>query len=219
MFQTVILSCPTLKGELQAALAEASSKAAVYFLPRRLHSDPEELREYIQNMIDSFYNVRRIVLCVSGCGGGTAGLRATSAELISPRTRDCLDILLSGRGLKSLKRDISGVYYTESWMEYSKKTDIDLERLTEKMGRGPAEEYLKRLYKNCGDFYIIDTGCYDVKKVRDYVAPLAEILERKVVLLPGGYGVLKKIAREDFDEDFKVVPKGGEMPRSFAGVG
>lgn len=209
--KNVILSCPTLKGELKAALSAASSEAVVYFLPQRLHSDPKELHAYLQDMIDRFYNVDRIVLCVSGCGGGTAGLRATSAELVVPRTRDCLDVLLSGDSLASLQRDISGVYFTESWMEYSRQTDIDLDRLTRKMGREAAEDFLRGLYKTCNRFYIIDTGCYDVRAVQDYIAPLVEILHGTVTMLNGECGVLHKIARAQFDGDFVVVPKGGAV--------
>ena len=66
MPKTVILSCPTLMGELKAALAAASSEAVVYFIPRQLHRVPKKLHEYLQDMIDHFYNVDQIVLCVSG---------------------------------------------------------------------------------------------------------------------------------------------------------
>ncbi|MBQ8698050.1 MAG: DUF1638 domain-containing protein [Schwartzia sp.] len=213
MPKTVILSCPTLRGELTAALAEASSEAVAYFLPRRLHSDPKELHAYTQDMIDHFYNADRIVLCVSGCGGGTVGLRASSAELVVPRTRDCLDILLSGDSLASLERDISGVYFTESWMEFSKASDIDLDKLTAKMGREAAEDFLRRLYKTFNKFYIIDTGCYDLQAVKDYIAPLVEILSGTITFLHGPCGILHKIAREAFDGDFAVIPKGGEVPK------
>ena len=92
----VILSCPTLKKEIQHILAEHKLDTPVYFLPRRLHADPKELAEYLQNTIDSFDNVDRILICVSGCGGGTAKLKARAAELVIPKTRDCLDLLLSG---------------------------------------------------------------------------------------------------------------------------
>ena len=189
MTKTVILSCPTLMGELKAALAAASSDAVAYFIPRRLHSAPKELHEYLQDMIDHFYNVDKIVLCVSGCGGGTAGLRASSAELIVPRTRDCLDVLLSGESLASLERDISGVYFTESWMECTKESEIDLDKLTEKMGREGAEQFLRRLYKTCNKFYIIDTGCYNVRAVEEYVKPLVEILSGTMTMLHGEYGI------------------------------
>ncbi len=212
MPKTVILSCPTLMRELKAALATAASEAVVYFIPRELHSVPKKLHEYLQDMINHFYNVDQIVLCVSGCGGGTAGLRAASSKLIVPRTRDCLDILLSGESLDALQRDISGVFFTESWMECTKESEIDLDRLAEKMGREKAENFLRRLYKTCNKFYIIDTGCYNVRAVEEYVAPLVEILSGTMTILHGECGVLHKIAEGRFDEDFVVVPPGGNVP-------
>ena len=47
MKKTVILACPTLKGELQTILSEEASEAVVYFLPRGLHSDPKKLHSYV----------------------------------------------------------------------------------------------------------------------------------------------------------------------------
>ena len=38
----VILSCPTLKKEIQHILGEHKLDTPVYFLPRRLHADPKE---------------------------------------------------------------------------------------------------------------------------------------------------------------------------------
>ena len=210
--KTIILACPTLRQELQKALSLHASCSSVYFLPRQLHSDPKELHRYLQDTIDRLYNVERIVLCVSRCGGGTANLKATSAELVLPRTRDCLDILLSGSSLDALERDLHGIYFTASWMEFSKESEIDLERLTEKMGRPAAEEYLRSLYKSFHNFYIIDTGCYDVQEVRDYIAPLVRILDGRIAVLKGEFCILHKIAIGNFDDDFIRIPCGGVVP-------
>ena len=97
-------------------------------------------------------------------------------------------------------------------MEYSRESEIDLDRLVGKMGKEPAEDFLRNLYKTCNKFYIIDTGCYDVKKVDDYVAPLVKVLSGTVTMLKGKCGILRKIAGERFDEDFVVIPKGSEIP-------
>ncbi len=142
MTNTLILACPTLGYELERSLQEQNTKAKVEYLPQRLHSEPEKMHEYLQSKIDSLQNVDRVVLCVSSCGGSTAGLLASTAEIVVPRTRDCLDILLSGDSLASLERDLGGVFFTKGWMDYSKQTDIDLDRLTEKLGKEEAEAYL-----------------------------------------------------------------------------
>ena len=212
MSKTVILSCPTLKRELMSIMEAHHSDAVVHFMPRTLHSDPAKLHKYVQNAIDNLWNVDRIVVCASRCGGGTANLKATTAPLVLPRTRDCLDILLSGTGLDSLHRDIGGIYYTESWMEFSKNSSINLDTLIEKKGKKEAEDFIRRLYRTLNKFYIIDTGCYDIKEVEDYIAPLVKILDGTVTVLKGGCGILHKMATEKFDDDFVIIPKGETVP-------
>lgn len=207
--KSIILSCPTLKGEILATLSEHNADVPVFFLPKELHRDPKYLHEYVQKTIDNLQNVDRIYLCTTGCGGGTIGLKATTAELVIPRTRDCLDILLSGDDLqRDDRRNIRGIYYTGSWMEYSKETDIDYEKLVAKMGQASAKEFLRNLYKTFNEFYIIDTGCYDVAEVEAYVAPLVRVLDGTVEVIKGECKVLHKMVTHQIDKDFLVVPKG-----------
>lgn len=213
MDDTVILACPTLRYELERALQESSAGFRVEYLPQRLHSEPEKMHEHLQERIDGLQEAQRVVLCVSNCGGSTAGVLASSVELILPRTRDCLDILLSGDSLASLERDIGGVYFTRGWMDFSRQSEIDLDRLTAKQGRAEAEAYLYELYSTCNKFYIIDTGCYDVDEVKDYVAPLVKLVGGTLSIQKGTYGILRKIAKGQFDEDFMVVPAGGRVDK------
>ena len=207
--KSVILSCPTLRGELLAALAAHKADIPVHFMPYKLHNDVKFLHEYVQNMIDSFANVDRIYICTTGCGGGTIGLKATTAELVLPRTRDCLDILLSGDDLKrDDRRDLHGIYYTASWMDFGKNSEIDPEKLIAKRGQEEAEAFLRKLYNGFKDFYIIDTGCYDVEEVREYASTLMNILGTEIKVVKGEYKVLHKMVTHQIDKDFVIVPKG-----------
>ena len=43
----VILSCPTLKKEILHLIDELNLDTPVYFLPKRLHSNPQELAEVL----------------------------------------------------------------------------------------------------------------------------------------------------------------------------
>lgn len=207
--KSIILSCPTLRGELLAALDAQNADIPVHFMPYELHGDIKYLHEYVQKMIDSLGNVDRIYICTTGCGGGTIGLKATTAELVLPRTRDCLDILLSGDDLKrDDRRNLRGIYYTASWMDFSKNSEIDVEKLIAKCGQEEAEAFLRKLYNGFKDFYIIDTGCYDVEEVRNYLAPLMKILGTEIKELKGEYKILHKMVTHQVDQDFVIVPKG-----------
>ncbi len=210
--QTLILSCPTLKKELLRALADAGAATPVHFMPQRLHSSPKELHEYVQTMIDSMANVERIVICASGCGGGTLGLKASTAELVLPKTRDCIDILLAGESLQNIYRPKHGIFMTESWAEFNKNSSLDLDKQIAAKGREEAEAWLKKIFKGFENFYIIDTGAYDTKPVEEYLTPLVNVLGGTLTKIKGEYGILRKIAAENFDDDFWIVPKGASLP-------
>ena len=205
----VILSCPTLKKEIQHILAEHKLDTPVYFLPRRLHADPKELAEYLQNTIDSFDNVDRILICVSGCGGGTAKLRATTAELVIPKTRDCLDLLLSGNDVKSINRAPNGIFMTESWWATMKEGELNLEKQIAAKGKEAGEAWLRQIFKGFEHFYIIDTGVYDVEAVAKEMQPLIDVLEGTVEVVPGRCGLLRKLITGGIDENFRVIAKEG----------
>ena len=204
----IILSCPTLENELCSLLPDLGSDYQVIFLPSHLHSSPRDLREYLQKVIDQQQEADQILICVSGCGGGTSGLRATTAELVIPKTRDCVDILLSQDSTTSIPRAANGMFLTESWMGFFKESSLDYQTMVNKLGRERAEERLRAIYNGFNHFYIIDTGTYDLTPVREYIQPLVELLDGTLEVIPGGYGILKKLVSGQIDENFQVVPKG-----------
>ncbi len=206
----ILISCPTLKKEIMHLIAEYKLDIPVYFLPARLHDDPKELAEYLQNTIDSFGNVDRILICVSGCGGGTARLKATAAELVIPKTRDCVDILLSQSGVKSIKRTPNGIFMTESWLDFMRGGSLNLEKQIAEKGEEKGKAYLRKMFKGFEHFYIVDTGVYDTQAVIDELRPLVEVLDGTIETVPGGCGILRKLLTGDIDENFRVVPPEAE---------
>lgn len=208
MEKCIIISCRTLENELMTVIRQTKYHYPVYFLPLGLHSDPNKLREYIQNLIDSLGNVDKILLCVSGCGGGTKGLRATTADLVIPKTADCIDILLSRRDAESIHRDPRGVFMTQSWIDASRNSVLDFEYMVRTRGREQAVTAARKLYAGYEHFYIIDTGAYDVSAVRMYLAPLIEAINGTVDVIPGKYQVLQDLLSGNWDESFQFVPKG-----------
>lgn len=211
---TIILSCPTLKGELLAALKQANNNSTVYFLPKELHSSPDKLREYLQDFIDRLYNVDRVVICTSGCGGGTTGLVASTAELVIPKTRDCVDILLSEEdALKDVRK--RRVYMTKSWYDYHQESSLNLDKLIAAKGKEEAENFIRSLYKGFEEFYIVDTGTYDIQEIMDGLQPFIKVLNGKFTIVKGSYALLHQIAEENYIGRFLTVPKGGTVPPKF----
>lgn len=208
MDKSVIISCRTLEKEVMAVIEETGCNYPVYFLPLGLHSDPKKLREYIQNLIDSFGNVDRVLLCVSGCGGGTRELCASTADLIIPKTSDCIDVLLSKRDGNCAQRDANGIFMTKSWIDASKGSVLDFEYMVQIHGKEQATAAVKKMYKGYEHFYIIDTGTYDVGEIKNYLAPLIEAIDGTVEIIPGEYHILRDLISGNWERLFQVVPKG-----------
>ncbi|MGM9661386.1 MAG: DUF1638 domain-containing protein [Faecousia sp.] len=204
----MILSCPTLKKELMRLLCDHHLEYPVYFLPSKLHSSPSQLHEYLQAFIDEQQDVDQILICVSGCGGGTSRLKATTAELVIPKTRDCVDILLSQDSVPDIHRAADGIFLTDSWMEFFRESSLDYQSMVNACGQSRAEERLKTIYQGFEHFYIIDTGTYALTPVKEYIQPLVTLLGGTLEIVPGKCGILKKLVTGIFDDDFQIVPKG-----------
>lgn len=216
MTKKVVYSCQSLKNELLLTAKEIGFEGEIHFLDVSLHSNPQKMHQVLQQHIDENTNAEEILICVSGCGKSTLGLKATTADLFIPRTMDCIDILLSGTGIE---RPQGAIFMTKSWMEFSKASTICHEKMIKEKGFDAAAEILRKLYKGFTDFYIIDTGTYDIKAVEEYITPLVKILDGNIKYLPGKYGVLKKLLGGNYDHDVIHIPKGGCVDISeFAGL-
>lgn len=213
--KTLILSCPTLKGELESALRQHGSQTKVTYLPATLHGEMEKIRPTLQKIIDGNQEFDRIVILLSGCGGSTAGIKATTAEVIIPKTHDCLDILLSKRDTCEVEsRDPVGIYMTGSWYEYHMKTLLNADKMIADLGYEAAAQKLRGIFGTFNKFYIIDTGVFDVDYVKRGLASLLKILDGTLTIVPGEFGILHRVAADEFNPNyFHIVPKGGTVPQ------
>ena len=157
MKKRVIYSCITLQKELENTIKKIGFEGKVNYLNVALHSDPQKMHETLQGIIDANTEAEEIIICVSGCGKATCDLHATTCSLAVPRTMDCIDVLLTGSGIK---RPDGAIFITKSWMNFMKNSSIDYTKLVKERGQEEADAFLKQLYKGFTDFYIIDTVPY-----------------------------------------------------------
>lgn len=208
MSNKVVISCRTLEREIQAAMKETGSSYLVYFLPSRLHTAPQEMAVELQKIIDGLENVDQVLLCVSGCGGSTKDLKATTADIIIPKTRDCIDILLTKTTTGEIDRDKNGIFFTDNWLDFFQKSPMAFDKLVKELGREKAVERFRQIYKGFEHFYIVDTGAYDIEPVKAHLKPLIEILGGELTIVKGRYEVLRKMFAGKIDDDFRVIRKG-----------
>lgn len=215
-----IYSCITIQKELEMTAQKLGCKDKITFLSPELHSSPQKMNEALQKIIDDNGSDQtpadEIIICVSGCGKATCNLTASSCNIVVPRTMDCIDILLSG---SNSPRPKGAIFLTAGWMNFMQASAICHEKLISKLGCEKAAEHLRNIYKGFTDFYIIDTGTYDISIVEKYIAPLIEILNGKSIKIPGRYQMLEKLLSGNYDEDIIQIPKGKTlMITEFAGL-
>lgn len=215
-----IYSCITIQKELEITAQKLGCKDEITFLEPELHSNPRKMHETLQKIIDDNGSANNpaeeIVICVSGCGKATCNLTASSCNLVVPRTMDCIDILLSG---SNTPRPKGAIFLTASWMKFMQASTICHEKLISKQGYEKAAEKLRTIYKGFTDFYVINTGTYDIRTVEDYISPLIIILGGKIIIIPGRYQILEKLLSGNYDEDIIQIPKGNTLLiTEFAGL-
>lgn len=208
MAKRLICSCITLQKELEQTIAKIGFDGKVRYLDVALHSDPQKMHQTLQKIIDDNTDAEEIIICVSGCGKATCDLQASTCNLALPRTMDCIDVLLTGSGIK---RPDGAIFITKSWMNFMKNSSIDYMKLVREQGKDAAEAYLKKLYHGFTDFYIIDTGTYDLQEVEAYIMPLVKLLDGTLTRLPGPYKVLEKLLSGNYDDSVIFIPKGGML--------
>lgn len=207
-----IYSCITIQKELETTAERLGCKDKINYLAPELHSDPSKMNKTLQKIIDdnAFEQqpAEEIIFCVSGCGKATCNLVASTCDIIVPRTMDCIDILLSGNGQT---RPQGAIFITASWIKHMQSSSICHEKLIAEKGYHEADALLRKIYKGFTDFYIIDTGTYDMAPVREYISPLLEILDGRLIQIPGKFQVLEKLLAGNYDEDVIHIKKGGTL--------
>ena len=206
MKNRVIIACRTLEREIQAAMKETGNSCLVYYLPLKFHVAPKEMAVELQRIIDSLTNVDEVLVCVSGCGGSTKDLKATTADIIIPKTRDCIDILLSNQEGK-IERDKNGIFFTDNWLEFFRESPMAFEKLVKEHGKEEAKEKFRQIYKGFEHFYVVATGAYNVEEVKAHLRPLVDILGGELTVVKGRYEILRKMIAGKIDQNFRVIKK------------
>jgi hypothetical protein len=202
-----MLACRNIKNELLAAISAAGSGFPVFFIPRKTHLISNKLREYLQGAIDSLENVDFILLPMGRCGNGTLGLVSKNASLVLPRCNDCIDLLLSGDHLKP-QRPQYAYFLTDGWLGSPSSIDTEYSYSLNKYGDKTGKEIIRMIYQNYKYFTFVDTNSYDLEAAKERIMPLARTTEMEINRMDGPCGVLRKMARLEFDGNFAVVPPG-----------
>lgn len=114
----VIISCRVFQHWLEQLLPKDFNPPITYY-DYGLHAVPKNLRQTIQQAIDSVEQPSLIMLGYGLCGKGLDQIQAGKHSLLIPRTDDCIAIMLGS--YQAYRREIEkepGTYYlSKGWLE------------------------------------------------------------------------------------------------------
>ena len=213
-----IIACQTIRDELNLAIQETGCDYPVIWVDSEYHSDPNKLRTKLQEEIDVLPKTDKILFAFGCCGNGLVGLKAATANLIIPKTDDCISMVLSQPGEK-YERQKNTYFLTKGWIESSKSITNEYWHCLKRYGEVRTRKLFKVMLKHYTDLMLIDTGAYNAEDCLKQAAELAQNTELKLITAKGSIWFLKKLLTGPYDNDFCHIPKGGLVTISDFGYG
>lgn len=216
--EIALIACETIKHELDAAMNKTGKRFQTILVDSDYHNDPDKLRTVIQEYIDSMKDKKRILLGYGCCGNALVGIEATTAELVIPKTDDCISMMLSKKGEK-FNRASKTYFLTKGWIESPKSLAGEYYRALEKYGEDKAKRIFELMLKNYEYLMIIDTGAYDLSECMGKAEEIARFTKLKLIIEQGDVWYLEKLLTGPYDNDFSIIPKGEKIKISHFGYG
>ncbi|TYP57566.1 DUF1638 domain-containing protein [Thermosediminibacter litoriperuensis] len=204
--KNIVIACQTIYDELNLAINETRSEYPVIWVDSEYHSDPDRLRLKLQQEIDSQKNVDNIILAYGFCGNAILGLTASTANLIFPKTDDCISMLLSKPGEKS-QRVKDAYYLTRGWIKSPRSLMMEYKNALKRYGEEKTKRIFQRMLKNYNKLMLIDTGAYNVADCWNEAQKIAGTIGLELVTEKGDLWLLKKMLTGPYDDNFSIINK------------
>ncbi|NLZ54713.1 MAG: DUF1638 domain-containing protein [Thermoanaerobacteraceae bacterium] len=208
--EKIIIACETLKDELNTAINNTGCRLPIIWIDSKYHIEPGGLRKKLQQEIDSVNNADKILLAFGCCGNAMIGIKASTADLIIPKTDDCISMVLSKQGEK-FKRAKKTYFLTKGWIESSRSLAAEYQRAVERYGKEKSEKIFKFMLNSYKYLMLIDTRAYDVEKYKSKAEKIAQITNMELIIEKGSLWFLEKLLTGPHDENFCIIPKGQEV--------
>jgi hypothetical protein len=231
------LSCEALARPVYLCAAQSPHMIDVEMMEIGLHNKPINLRQYLQEKIDSYSSEEfdAVTLAYGLCGQATAGLTAREIPLVLPRAHDCITLFLGSRKRYQEEFDTTpGTYwYTVDYIERKERSgtvvalgtgmdtsnlDAQYQEYVEKFGQENAD-YLMSVMGAWQSHYqraaFIDLGVGDGAAVEEKSRRTAEERGWRFERLSGNLTLIRRLLAGEWNEDFLVLAPGEKVAMSY----
>lgn len=207
---TLILSCNTVRKELEYAMKTTGITYPVTYLKSNLHDIPKVLNASLQDLIDeaSELGIKRILLAYATCGNSVAGLHTRNCELILPRTEDCLRFFFpKGYNGPDVK---GGIYYlTYGWLYDEGHGLAYYQQIMDQYGEELGQEIYDMMMTNYKYVGLINTHCYDINEILPDAKRYAESMKMELLFIDGDNHYLEQLLTGPYPSDSFLVFEPG----------
>ncbi|HVN24988.1 MAG TPA: DUF1638 domain-containing protein [Syntrophorhabdales bacterium] len=209
---SIIIACNTIADELNLAIKATGATHPVLWIDSKLHTKPEKLREQIQSAISRISNVSTIILAFGYCGNALVGIKSEHARLVFPKVEDCISVLLgSAERRRTLSKETCSYYLTRGWLESENNLAEEYTYCVKKFGLQRALKVMHAMLKSYRHLTLIDTGAYDLERLRPRTEELATTLGLCHKVVEGSQRLFQKLLTGPYDNEFVQMEPGQEI--------
>jgi len=230
------IGCDVLARPIYLCAARSPHVVDVTLFRRGLHSDPPDLRTWLQTEIDATGpNFDAIVMAYGLCGGATAGLMARDIPIVVPRAHDCITVFLGSRA--RYQAEFTGhpgtYWYVQDYLERDDGNGGAL------LGAGTGsddelktqyEEYVAKYGKDNADYLmealgswqshydravLIDMGVADATRAEARARDEATRRGWTFELMAGQLDLVRRLLDGEWDDDYLVLQPGQRLAMAY----
>jgi hypothetical protein len=216
----VVLACKVFQDLFERFTKPGTIQKFIY-LDYGLHSLPRKLNQAVQETLDALLEPSLVVLGYGLCGNGLNGIRAGKHTLLIARADDCIAILLGSyeRYQQEFKSESGTYYLTKGWLESGSNPLEEYRGYVQKYGLAKADWLIDSLYHNYKRLVLVAHSQEDLEAYRARALAVARFCERWNIHYEEMLGsteyfehlIRAASASEQIDENFILVPPGGEL--------
>ena len=221
-----IIACEALARAVYFYAAQSPHRINLSLQKIGLHDHPNNLREQLQQLIDTSADDYDAILLAYGlCGRAIDGLMSRNVPLVVPRAHDCITLYLGSRDAYNQQQtENPGTYwYSQDYLERSGRygenmalgsvlpdgLNYDYEEFVRKYGEENAQYLMETMngwqqHYNRAVLFESEFGIDD--EIRKNVQHQAQQNGWKVESIPANFQLVRKLIFGEWNADFLVVP-------------
>ena len=221
MNSTCIVCCDSLLSHLEAAQVTMGTKYPIYTLDRALHSQPQNMRQSLLDVLNTLpESITTVLIAMGYCGGSLASICARQ-QLVIPNLDDCITMLLTKTDAQEGNLKQRGHMYFRDSECGGVNVQRMLDNLRQEYGMERGTGIFGMWFADYTHADIIDTGVFDCYE-ESYVESIqkqADLIRCELGYVEGSNRILEKLVSGQWDEQFLIVPPGTVLTKSAFSLG